>query len=100
MHTEKKGTALTDATSNCLKNQQIFPTFIKTKLPIKKFLGYEPKQSQGFFNKSKKTHFCFMLYKTNIIYDRDNFYLSDIITKSSITMGKCSALFKNHNFFN
>ena len=39
-----------------------------------------------------------ILYKTFIKYDRDNFYLSDIITKASITMGKCSALFKTSNF--
>jgi hypothetical protein len=41
------------------------------------------------------------MYKTPIIYDRDNFYLSDIITKTSITMGKCSInaeTFKNPNF--
>ena len=42
-----------------------------------------------------------VMYKTPIIYDRDNFYLSDIITKTSITMGKCSInaeTFKNPNF--
>lgn len=46
----------------------------------------------------KKYH---VVYKTPIIYDRDNFYLSDIITKTSITMGKCSInaeAFKNPNF--
>ncbi len=42
-----------------------------------------------------------VVYKSPIIYDRDNFYLSDIITKTSITMGKCSInaeSFKNPNF--
>ena len=39
-----------------------------------------------------------ILYRSHIIYDRDNFYLSDIITKSSINMGKCSLLFGSTNF--
>lgn len=45
----------------------------------------------------------YKIYKSLIVYDRDNFYLSDIITKASITMGKCStsSLYtsKIHNFF-
>ena len=40
-----------------------------------------------------------IIYRSHILYDRDSFYLSDIITKSSINMGKCSILFKNPNFF-
>lgn len=49
----------------------------------------------------KNTDNYHIFYKTPIFYDRDNFYLSDIITKASITMGKCSVnseSFKNPNF--
>ena len=35
---------------------------------------------------------------TNFIPLYDNFYLTDAISRASITMGKCSNLFKTHNF--
>jgi hypothetical protein len=40
------------------------------------------------------------LYKENINVISDNYYLSDVITKASITMAKCSALnkTKQNNF--
>ena len=40
-------------------------------------------------------------FNSNFIPLYDNFYLSDVITKSSITMGKCSAQSQNNtaNFF-
>ena len=40
------------------------------------------------------------IYKENINVIGDNYYLSDVITKASITMAKCSALqkTKQNNF--
>jgi len=35
---------------------------------------------------------------TNLIPLYDSFYLADPISRASITMGKCSNLFKTHNF--
>ena len=39
-----------------------------------------------------------VIYNTNLMPLVDNFYLSDVITKSSITMGKCASQFKTNNF--
>jgi len=40
----------------------------------------------------------YLLYDTSFIPLFDNFYLTDPISRASITMGKCSAQFKSHNF--
>jgi NADH dehydrogenase (ubiquinone) Fe-S protein 1 len=50
----------------------------------------------------KNSNIYHVFYRTHILYDRDNFYLSDIITKSSKTMGKCSITFNSNysNFLN
>jgi hypothetical protein len=48
--------------------------------------------------KIKTEYNVIYVFGSNLAPLGDNFYLSDIITKSSITMGKCSAIFKTHNF--
>ncbi len=40
----------------------------------------------------------YTLYDTSFIPLFDNYYLTDSISRASVTMGKCSAQFQNHNF--
>lgn len=77
-----------------LKNQhELIQTIYPNELEIKV-------ETNSLNWKKKNFEESQIIYLSNLILDRDNFYLSDIITKSSITMGKCSAMFKNHNFTN
>lgn len=85
----------TDIIHNFQKNFENITPYINTVKPV----------NYNFNNKiqalKQNTNNYHIFYKTPIFYDRDNFYLSDIITKASITMGKCSVnseSFKNPNF--